>query len=151
MKKIIILVLLLLANCNSTLLANSATKEKDIEELLTIMELNKSLDSALEKQLRIEIERNPSLARYEIIMKDYLKKYMGWESLKDDYIRLYAITFTEEEIQVLLNFYKTSAGQKMVKHKSELIAEGTNLGLKRVLDHMPELEAMITAVTIEKK
>jgi hypothetical protein len=75
-------------------------------------------------------------------MMDLVKQEFGWEKIKDDYITLYAKTFTESELKDLIAFYKTATGQAFVEKQPELMKQSIELTQKRVKDVMPKLQAM---------
>ena len=46
----------------------------------------------------MQVQQNPSIAPYEAVMKEFLAKYMSWDSLKADMIKIYMDEFTEPEL-----------------------------------------------------
>ena len=84
-------------------------------------------------------------------MKAFLSKYMSWASLKDDVAKLYTTEFSESELNELNKFYQTPLGRKTVQKMPALMAKGAEIGQKRMQEHLPELQAAITAGGTEKK
>lgn len=125
--------------------ADSATHERATEELLLAVGTDVVLEQSITEQLALQIQNEPYLKPYQNLMKAFLDKYMGWQTLKKDLIRLYTETFTESETLEILSFYQTPAGRKILKKQPELMAQVTQLGLKRVQDNLPELEVMVAA------
>ena len=78
-------------------------------------------------------------------MKQFLAKYMSWDSLKADMIKIYMDEFTESELGELNKFYQTPVGKKTVEKMPTLMSKGAQLGGQRVQEHMPELQAAIAA------
>jgi hypothetical protein len=78
-------------------------------------------------------------------MKEFLGKYMSWDSLKADMVKIYMEEFTESELGELNKFYQTPVGRKTVEKMPVLMTKGAQLGGQRVQKHMPELQAAITA------
>ncbi len=76
------------------------------------------------------------------IMDDVAEELMSWEKIKDDYITLYAETFTEEELKGVIAFYKSPAGQAFTKKQPELMKRTMELTQKRMLQWMPKIQAL---------
>ena len=85
------------------------------------------------------------LAQFGDVMRDFLRKYMTWESLKDEYALIYARTFTEPELRELTAFYRSPIGQKVATSLPQLMNEGAELGQRKGMEHMPELQQAILA------
>ena len=68
-----------------------------------------------------------------------LNKELSWKTLKDEYIKLYMKTFNEEEMKVIIDFYKTSAGKKLLNKIPELIDGSMQIGEQKALDIMPQI------------
>jgi hypothetical protein len=76
-------------------------------------------------------------------MFDQMAQEMTWDNMKDDYITLYAETFTEEELRGLVAFYKTPVGQAFVKKQPEVITRSMALGQKQMLKWMPKMQELM--------
>lgn len=110
---------------NSTVLA---------EELVTLLQLEKTVDS-----LRANIRRTTAAMGVntlrgispEISEKgeqqaskslDIIFSAMSWDKMKPIYVSVYAETFSPGELQAMINFYKTNAGQKWIEKQPLLQA-----------------------------
>ena len=118
---------------------------KAAEDLFAVMHMEKVMSESLDNLLEMQIKQNPSLAQFSDIMKDFLGKYMSWNSLKDDMAKVYADAFTEQELRELATFYKTELGQKTASLTPALMAKGMAMGQQRVQEHMSELQQLIMA------
>lgn len=114
-------------------------------ELLLTMKLAKTLNDAMNQALENQIRLFPAMAAYRPTVEAFLKKYMGWEVLKHDFVKIYSAEFTEKELRDMITFYKTPTGQKAVEKIPIVMAKGTMLGLQRVQQNMAELNQMIKA------
>jgi uncharacterized protein len=81
-------------------------------------------------------------AKASVKMMDEVMKEMSWDSIKDDFVSLYAETFTEEELQGLVAFYKSPAGRAFTKKQPELMKRSMQLTQKRMVQWMPKIQAM---------
>lgn len=67
----------------------------------------------------------------------FFAENMTWEKFRPLYVRLYQETFTQEDVDGILSFYKTTAGQALI-NKMPLL-------MSKVMGLMPELLAPIQA------
>jgi len=112
-------------------------------ELLVTMHLDKTFGESLEKMVDLQIKQNPKIAPFRKVMLEFFQKYMSWEGLKDDMAKIYVDEFTLEELNDLITFYKTPTGQKAALRLPQLMTKGGELGMRRVQDHIAELQQMI--------
>ncbi len=132
--------LILLASPGS---ADEKAHRKAAEDLLTLMEVDKQMQSAIDQSLDIQIKTNPQLMPFRPVLKEFFTKHMTWDAVKDDMIKIYVDAFEEGEIQELIQFYKTPLGKKLIAKTPELTGKGMEIGAKRVQDNQAELVQMI--------
>lgn len=95
--------------------------------------------------VQLQVQQNPTLAPYEAVMREFLGKYMSWDSLKADLIKIYAEEFTASELAELNKFYQSPVGKKTVQKMPALMTKGAQIGTQRVQEHMAELQAAVAA------
>jgi hypothetical protein len=122
-----------------------------IEEFFAVMNMKQTSDKTIDQMLAMQIRQQPQLASYKDVMTAFLRKYVSYEALKDDMIKLYQAEFTEDEIRAMTAFYRTPAGQKAVAKLPKLTASGAQLGMQRVQSNMAELQAAIAKRDAELK
>lgn len=125
--------------------AAGSSHYKAAEQTLTILDTPNLLKQSIDQMVAIQVQQNPTMAPYEGALREFLSKYMSWESLKPDLIKLYMEEFSEAELNEINKFYQTPAGKKMVTKLPTLMAKGAQLGAGRMQAHMPELQATIEA------
>ena len=144
MKKLIAVLLLLnLAHAPAVLGQAGSSHQKAAEQMLTLMDMQSVMTRSVDEMLKAQIQANPTIAPYETVMKQFFAKYMSWDSLKPDIVKLYMKEFTEAELAELTAFYQTPTGKKAVQSMPNLMSKGAQLGVQRVQQHMPELQAAI--------
>lgn len=124
--------------------AMESGRMKAAVNLLDAMDMRVTLARTVEQVTSAEVDKNPDLIPFKGVMLEFMGKYMGYDSLKDDLAKLYAETFTRAELEELARFYQTPLGRKMLLKLPELTVQGSRLGQQKVEEHLPELEAMIT-------
>ncbi|HEU0054942.1 MAG TPA: DUF2059 domain-containing protein [Longimicrobium sp.] len=147
MKKVVLLTFMLVLFGGGAAAAQEITPAHRAAalEMLDAMQIQQNIDSSIETMLRLQTEANPQLAQFGGVMRDFLRKYMTWESLKDEYALIYARAFSEPELRELTAFYRSPIGRKMATSLPQLMNEGAELGQRRVMEHMPELQQAIMA------
>ena len=116
---------------------------KAAEELLLTMNMEQAIAESLEQMLALQLRNNPNLQPAEATLKQFFKKYMSWEALREDYIRIYMEEFTEKELKDMMSFFKTDTGKKMAAKQTTLMMKGAQLGQNKVQEHMSELQEML--------
>jgi len=137
--------------------ADDATKRAKVQEMLDLQHLDRTMDQIMKVlETQATAATNAKLngrhatpeqkARIDAFQKqlfDYIGSQVSWESMRSDYIDLYAQTFTEDEIDGMLTFYKSPAGAAMIAKTPELAAKAGLLGAKRMLTLKPEIQKMV--------
>ena len=134
---------LLLASTQITLADTES--EKEAAKLMDAVGMQSALEQSMQQMLDVQINNNPSLSPFRAVMKEFFSKYMSYESLKPDIIRIYADAFTAQELTDIREFYGSKTGQKAIKLMPQLMRQGGEIGAKRVQAHIGELESMIKA------
>ena len=92
-------------------LSASAEEKSSLEathELFEAMNLAVTFEETITKIVDVQIRQKPQIAPFRQVMLDFMRKHMGWESMKPDMAGLYTDRFTTEEILELKNTLKTS-------------------------------------------
>ena len=116
---------------------------KAAENLLLVMEVEKSLPKIADQVVENQLQQNPQLAPQREILQRFLMKYVNWESVKEDTITAYTQEFTEPELKKLTEFYKTPVGKKASEKMPKLALIAGQLGLKKAQAHQAELRQML--------
>lgn len=68
---------------------------------------------------------------------------MDWAGMQEDMIQAYGETFTREELQGLIDFYTTPAGQSFINKQGELMQRMSELMQPRMMNAMNKLQPMM--------
>ncbi len=82
-------------------------------------------------------------ARMQAIQEEamaWMDQFLTWESMQEMYVEIYAEVFTVEEMQAVIDFYKSEAGQKMLEKMPELVRKSMEVTQKQIMDKMPEFQ-----------
>jgi uncharacterized protein len=124
-------------------LGDAQSHRKAAENLLIVMEVDKSLPKIAEQVVENQLQQNPQLAPQRDIMQRFLNKYLNWESVKEETITAYTQEFTEPELKKLTEFYKTPVGKKASEKIPQLAFIAGQIGLKQAQAHQAELRQML--------
>jgi len=124
-------------------LGDAQSHRKAAENLLLVMEVEKSLPQIAEQVVENQLQQNPQLAAQREVLQRFLTQYVNWESVKEDTITAYTQEFTEPELQKLTEFYKTPLGKKASEKMPQLAFIAGQIGLKKAQAHQAELRQML--------
>ncbi|WP_345164461.1 DUF2059 domain-containing protein [Nibribacter koreensis] len=143
-KSFVVGLLLLLATVGSGAMAQTqSTHYKAAESLLLIMDTPKTIDTNLQQMLTLQIDQMPVMKEAEVEVRSFFAKYMSWNALKEDMIKMYMEEFTEKELKDMTTFFKTPTGKKLAAKQSTLTMRGAQLGQSKIQPHLPELEEIL--------
>jgi hypothetical protein len=145
--------------------ADDVTHRAKAEEMLKLTKT----DSLMEQQLGALRDRVNMLASQESngpdktaaqksLTDDYLKQVqsttddeVGWTKLRPMIIQFYADSFTDAELDGIIAFYKTPAGQAIVTKTPDLSGKTMTLVQDRIKDMQPKLAKMTEDYTTKMK
>jgi uncharacterized protein len=86
-------------------------------------------------------------ARFSALMR----AEMTWEKLKPGYVQLYSETFDQEEIDGLVAFYRSPAGQAFVAKMPTVMQKSVVLGQSQMQTLLPRMKAIIEQASVEAR
>ncbi len=135
--------------------AQEASRRALAEELLTLMNVQENVGKTFamfkrmipaqtQKMMQATGQTNmpANVSSQQDKMMDMLAQEFSWDKLKDDYITLYAETFTEDEMIGAIAFYKSPAGQAFITKQPEVMRRSMELSQKMMMQIMPKIQAM---------
>ena len=125
--------------------APTAAQTAAAVELLKSIKLDESLPNTSAAMIDSEIRGNPGMEPYRDVMLKWIQKYMTWDAMRPELVRLYTDTYTEAELKQLAAFYKTPLGQKSLTKTPELLQRTAMIGARLGQQHADELKTAMTA------
>lgn len=133
--------------------AEESSHWKRAEQLLSMMDVQKNIEQSFDMVKKMQVEqlaKLPSASPEEAAkaqaffnqLMEMISQEMTWEKVKDDYIRIYAETFTEEELDEIIKFYQTPVGQKLIAKMPELSRRSIEVGQKQMTTLLPKIQAL---------
>lgn len=159
MKKLMLAVAVVLSVSIPVVHADATSQKAIIEEILIVTKADANVDQtiqALYTQLRTMMEKqfaemgasddlSPILKRYLDKVFNIMEQTMSWKVLKNDMIDLYEQTFTEDELNGMLAFYKSPVGQSVVDKMPKVMQQSIAIAQK----YMPEMQRKIVKISEE--
>lgn len=156
MKKYCLTLLLALASPLFAL-ADDAPARPDIDELFSVMRVEKSMQSVMEQmkqmlpQMVSNIAKQSNLPLAEIEktkgMQDkmfaLIVEEMSWKKMKGDMTKIYAESLTPEEVKGITAFYKSPAGQAFLDKMPLIMQKSMEINQKKMMELMPKIQAMV--------
>jgi hypothetical protein len=115
----------------------------EAEKLLETINAKELLEQSIGTMVDLQIRKKPLLAPYRKTLLAFFAKYMRYETLRPELIKMYAETFTESELKEINAFYSSPTGKRLLIKNQEIMKEAGDIGLKRIQAHRSELEQMI--------
>ena len=125
-------------------LGDEHSHRKAAEELLLVLEVDKSLPKVVDQVVENQVQHNPQIASQRDVLQRFLTTYLNWESVKEETITAYTHEFTEPELKTLTEFYKTPLGKKASEKMPQLALIAGQIGLRQAQAHQTELRQMLS-------
>ncbi len=125
--------------------APSASHRQAAEALLDVTGLKTSMDRMITQMVEMQLRQKPEMGPYRDILLQFFTKYLGFNSIKYDFVDIYTEEFNEQELRELTAFYNTPVGKKTITKLPILMQKGTQIGMSKVRLHQHELITMLQA------
>jgi uncharacterized protein len=139
--------------------------DQSVNQLLQLTKVDRQMDSVLAQmegamkgslqQLTkgrvLSAEEQATLDQQQAKMAAILKEELSWDKVKDQYVRAYREMFTREEIDGLIAFYQTPAGQSLVNKQPELANRTMTILQQRMAPVMQRIQKMSEEAALELK
>ncbi len=108
---------------------------KQVEPMIssTIAEIEKAQDEPLTKK------QKQALQSYAQKASDIMVTDLSWKKLEPDFIKIYSETFSQEEIDGLIDFYKTPVGQSTIDKMPIVTDKSMQLMQQHMVQVMPKI------------
>ena len=136
---------------------NEAGKRAKVEELFSVMRLDHTMDQLMalvRQESDAMVRASPGLERMTPAQKQAMEELqaklmnlaletVSWKAVAPDLVKLYADTYSEQEIDGLITFYKSPVGQTMLDKQPELTKATLQITQQRVLAMQPKMQALV--------
>jgi hypothetical protein len=151
------LLLALLSIAGAAARADEASKARKVEELFAVarleemfsqsmtMAMNQVKTSVMQETLGVNLppEKAKLLEEMQGKVEAVVRTALSWDQMRPQYIKLYADAFSEGQLDELLAFYRSPAGQAMVSSSPMLMKRGAEIAQQRMTAAQPELKRLV--------
>ncbi len=131
------------------------------DELFTSMKMDKMMDQMkqqmsgmVRQQMQQQMSNLPPADRTKAselaqgVLSDAFAAF-DWQKMKPDYIAIYTETFTEQELQGLVDFYKSPAGQAFIDKMPVVMNKSMQLAQQKMAPIMAQMQERIRKLATE--
>jgi hypothetical protein len=154
-RKLAVLVLMVMATAPMAR-ADEASKRAKVQELIAEMHMDQLLvqmTEAMKTQTDQMLKQAPGMEALTPEKKKLMEEYeqestkiimdnMSWHSMEPEFIAIYMKTFTEDEIEGMVAFYKSPAGQAVLTKMPELMTASMQIAQRHVAEVQPKLQEL---------
>lgn len=108
-------------------------------ELVDAMNLREMAVVAVQAAMNQQLQAQPELAPFRDVLEGWATDLFRRPEAEQEFARLYAATFTEEELRGLLVFYRSPLGQRMIAEQPGLMMGGEEIGGRIAEANMDDL------------
>lgn len=90
------------------------------ERLLQVEGGKAAFEEGVNTILDRQIAAQPQFAKFREVFEKWQHQYAGWDKLEPLYLDLICDVYTEEDLELLIEFYETEVGQKLASKGQEL-------------------------------
>lgn len=126
---------------------------QSVDQLLSVIDMKKTMDNMLTSMsasMKSSFDGTPQVQgmtadqrkRFDAAIASVLtltREEMDWDKLKPEYAQLYMETFTQEEVDGLLAFYRSPAGRAMIEKMPLLMNKSLQLSQVHMQKLMPRI------------
>jgi hypothetical protein len=125
--------------------ADQTSKSAKIEELLNLTNSQKMMDQQYAnvetlmrtqiRQMNLTPEGEAEALRSAEKMTETLRSTLSWERLRPEFVKIYGETFSEAELDGIVQFYRSPAGQALLA-KMPLLMSNTMQTVGKIVGEM---------------
>ena len=157
MKRIFFAIVVILLAVPTFAHADDTSKRAKIQQLLTVLHLDRNLQVAVDGLLRqvndMSRKQLPATELTDVQQKkladlqqqifQIVNSELNWAQFEPEYVKMYSDAYSEEEIDGILAFYKTPAGMAMLVKAPEITSKTVQLSQEKVRAIQPQLTKLM--------
>ena len=116
-----------------------------------IDQMTKSMSKQALGDIKLTPEQEKRAAAVSADVQKLMREEMGWQKLKLDFSRIYSESLSQDEIDGLIAFYKSAAGQAFTNKMPLIMQKSMAVTEAKMVELMPKMTAIFTAAAEEAK
>ena len=161
MRILIAAVVIALSVFSANVYADDASKKAITEELLQVMQAERMMKDINDQMRMLSEQLNPPInapaaqsatfKKFKKRLFDIVEETVSWQAFKSDIISLYIETYTEDELQAMLTFYKSPIGRSVIEKMPKVTQQSMLIAQKRIPEMQKKLKALLEEMQQELK
>jgi hypothetical protein len=145
--------------------ADDASKHAKVEEMIHVTKMDQMMSQVMDQMsermkamtsqqtanLNMSADQRKVFDDYQAHIHQIMADSISWEKMKPLIITIYSETYTDEELDGILAFYRTPAGQALVAKSPQLMAKTMDLVQQQMLDVQPKIQQATEDFTYQMK
>ena len=139
--------------CAMPMRADDASKQAKLHEMFRLAHIDQTMTQAFQQQARqlpkmmqamfpgakVSPEQQKDIDAFLQKMLGIVQTEANWTRLEPQFTQIYASTYSEQEIDGLISFYKSPVGQEMVAKQPELLAKSQTVTEAMMVNLQPKM------------
>jgi hypothetical protein len=138
-------VAILLVAGQAAVIADDASHREAVAKLFELTGMQQKIEDSVDNVLALQLAQSPDLKDHEVVVREFLERHIGWQSLEDALTAMYLQEFSEQELNDMNAFYGSQTGSKVIERLPVLVQMRNQLASKRLQDNIGELQYEIKA------
>lgn len=135
--------------------ADDAGRREKVHELISVMHMDRLMDqmmAVMKSQIQqaaaqvpndsLTPEQRKIVANFQEQSFKVATDAVGWNAIEPEFVDLYAKTFTDDEIDGMVKFYKSAAGQAMLTKMPQLMTASMTVVQEKMVAIQPKLKEL---------
>lgn len=120
--------------------ADQASHQAEIQKLFELTDMQNKIDESIDNVLAMQLAQNPDLKSNSTVVREFLERHIGWQSMKDALTDMYMKEFNEQELKEMNAFYGSATGRKVIERLPLLVQMRNQLASQRLQKNIGELQ-----------
>jgi len=123
--------------------ADAERAREEAARLLEAIDVKPQIERVKKNFFEPQISQDKQFEHYQLAIEPFYERYMSYESVKDNLIRMLTSEFSEQELKQAADFYNSPLGKKLETKIPEFRGKINSIIFNAGHEHLPELKAMI--------
>jgi hypothetical protein len=133
-------------------LSFAGDKENLAEEIMKLTNMQKMMDQTkvqiqqmqirVMQQLEVSEKDKKGAAEFQNKINETIFNELTWDNIKSEYIKLFVDVYTIDELKGLVQFYKSPAGQSLIKKQPIIMQKSMMISQSKIQKLIPKLKKM---------
>ena len=133
-------------------LSFAGDKENLAEEIMKLTNMQKMMDQTkvqiqqmqirVMQQLEVSEKDKKGAAEFQNKINEMIFNELTWDNIKSEYIKLFVDVYTIDELKGLVQFYKSPAGQSLIKKQPIIMQKSMMISQSKIQKLIPKLKKM---------